>query len=146
MIIEIKHSTSTAHIITGHPGKCNSLHGHNYNFTIGVSSPNLNALGMVVDFSILKNKVKYILDEMYDHKAIVYKKDPRAEVLTGIGAELVDYNPTAEKMARKVYFVLCKEFEKDEELADLCVSYVKVEETENNSAIVRGEYLWVCIP
>lgn len=141
MVIEIKHSTSTAHIITGHPGKCNNLHGHNYNFTIGVSSPELNVLGMVVDFSTLKNKVKYILDEMYDHKTIIYKEDPRAEVLAGIGAKLVDYNPTAEKMARKIYFVLCKLFEKDEELNNLCISYVKVEETENNSAIVRGEYL-----
>lgn len=138
MTIEIKHSTSTAHIITGHPGKCNNLHGHNYNFTVGVTSPNLNSLGMVVDFSILKNKVKYILDEMYDHKTIIYKEDSRAEVLKGLGAELVDYNPTAEKMARKIYCVLCKEFEKDEELADLCISYIKVEETENNSAIVKG--------
>ena len=138
MTIEIKHSTSTAHIITGHPGKCNDLHGHNYNFTVGVTSPNLNSLGVVVDFSILKNKVKYILDEMYDHKTIIYKEDSRAEVLKGLGAELVDYNPTAEKMARKIYCVLCKEFEKDEELADLCISYIKVEETENNSAIIKG--------
>lgn len=139
MTIEIKHSTSTAHIITGHSGKCNNLHGHNYNFTIGVSSLDLNSLGMVVDFSILKNKVKYILDEMYDHKTIIYKEDPRAKVLAGIGAELVDYNPTAENMARKIYCVLCKEFEKDKELSDLSICYIKVEETENNSAIVRGD-------
>lgn len=139
MIIEIKHSTSTAHIITGHPGKCNNLHGHNYNFTIGVSSSYLNSLGMVVDFSTLKNKVKYILDEMYDHKTIIYKKDSRAEVLKDLGAELVDYNPTAENMARRIYSVLCKVFEKDEELSTLSIRYVKVEETENNSAIVRGE-------
>lgn len=139
MVIEIKHSTSTAHIITGHPGKCNDLHGHNYNFTIGVSSPNLNSLSMVVDFSILKNKVKHILDEMYDHKTIIYKKDSRAEVLKSLGAELVDYNPTAEKMAKNIYCVLFKEFEKDEELAHLCISYIKVEETKDNSAIVRGD-------
>ena len=139
MIIEIKHSTSTAHIVTEHPGKCNNLHGHNYNFTIGVNSPYLNALGMVVDFSILKNTVKYILDEMYDHKTIIYKKDPRAEILQGLGAELVDYNPTAENMARQIYYVLFKEFKKDEELAVLNISYIKVEETANNSAIIKGD-------
>ena len=92
-----------------------------------------------MDFSILKNTVKYILDEMYDHKTIIYKKDPRAEILQGLGAELVDYNPTAENMARQIYYVLFKEFEKDKELADLNISYIKVEETENNSAIIKGD-------
>lgn len=138
MTIEIKHSTSTAHIITGHPGKCNSLHGHNYNFTIGVTSSDLNELGMVVDFSILKKSVALILDNMYDHKTIIYKKDPRAEVLKGLGAELVDYNPTAENMAKQIYFILCQTFKEVKELQDLCVSYVEVEETANNSAIIKG--------
>lgn len=141
MTIEIKHSTSTAHIVTGHPGKCNSLHGHNYNFTIGVTSSDLNELGMVVDFSILKKSVALILDNMYDHKTIIYEKDPRAATLKELGAELVNYNPTAENMARQIYFILCKTFSGIDEFQDLCISYVKVEETENNSAIVRGEYL-----
>lgn len=138
MTIEIKHSTSTAHIITGHPGKCNNLHGHNYNFTVGVTSPDLNSLGMVVDFSILKNKVKHILDEMYDHKTIIYEKDPRAVTLKAVGAELVDYNPTAENMAKQIYFILCQTFKGVKELQDLCVSYIEVEETANNSAIIKG--------
>lgn len=138
MIIKIKHSTSTAHIITGHPGKCNSLHGHNYNFTVTVATSDLNGLGMVVDFSILKNKVKHILDEMYDHKTIIYEKDPRAVTLKAVGAELVDYNPTAENMAKQIYFILSKSFREIDELKGLCVSYIEVEETENNSAIFKG--------
>lgn len=138
MTIEIKHSTSTAHIITGHPGKCNNLHGHNYNFTVGVTSTDLNELGMVVDFSILKKSVAFILDKMYDHKTIIYEKDPRAATLKELGAELVNYNPTAENMAKQIYFILCQTFREIKELQDLCVSYVKVEETANNIAIIKG--------
>ena len=132
--VEITHSTSTAHIVTGHPGKCNNLHGHNYNFRIVVTSSKLDDLGMVVDFSDAKIAIKKHLDELYDHKTIVYEKDERAEALKALGATLVPYNPTAEKMAEIVWKDLNCMFEEDEFFVEL----VFVEETANNTAIYTG--------
>lgn len=132
--IEITHSTSTAHIVTGHPGECKNLHGHNYNFRIVVTSDRLDELGMVMDFSSLKKYVKDYLDENFDHKTIIYEKDERAEMLKSLGARIVPYNPTAENMAEKIWKDLNSLFEEEEFFVEL----VSVEETTNNKALYGG--------
>lgn len=132
--VEITHSTSTAHIVTGHPGECKNLHGHNYNFRIVVTSDKLDELGMVVDFSSLKKYVKDYLDENFDHKTIIYEKDERAEVLKSLGARIVSYNPTAENMAEKIWEDLNCLFGDEEYFVEL----VSVEETTNNKALYGG--------
>lgn len=132
--IEITHSTSTAHIVTGHPGECKNLHGHNYNFRIVVTSFRLDELGMVMDFSSLKKYVKNYLDENFDHKTIIYEKDERAEALKSLGARIVSYNPTAENMAEKIWKDLNSLFGDEEYFVEL----VSVEETANNKALYGG--------
>ena len=132
--IEITHSTSTAHIVTGHPGECKNLHGHNYNFRIVVTSFRLDELGMVMDFSSLKKYVKNYLDENFDHKTIIYEKDERAEALRNLGARIVSYNPTAENMAEKIWEDLNSLFRDEEYFVEL----VSVEETTNNKALYGG--------
>ncbi len=61
--------------------KCENLHGHNWIVTVECRSKELNADGMVVDFSLIKNLVK----ERLDHKNL---------------NEVLDFNPTAENLAR----------------------------------------------
>ena len=132
--IEVTHSTSTAHIVTGHPGECKNLHGHNYNFRIVVTSFRLDELGMVMDFSSLRKYVKNYLDENFDHKTIIYEKDERAEALRNLGARIVSYNPTAENMAEKIWEDLNSLFRDEEYFVEL----VSVEETTNNKALYGG--------
>ena len=86
-----------------YPSKCSSLHGHNWIITVFCQSKTLNAEGMVVDFSHVKNAIQ----EKLDHKYL---------------NEVVDFNPTAENMAKWI----CDQIPK-------CYK-VSVQESEGNVA------------
>ena len=61
--------------------KCTRLHGHNWIITIYCRSKELDANGMVIDFTEVKRKVKRVLDH---------------QVLN----DVLPFNPTAENIAR----------------------------------------------
>lgn len=61
--------------------KCENLHGHNWIVTVFCQSEKLNDEGMIVDFT----QVKSLIMGKLDHANI---------------NEVVDFNPTAENMAR----------------------------------------------
>ena len=67
--ISIKSNFSAAHNLRDYKGKCENLHGHNWNVEVSVESDILNKEGMVVDFIELKRIVKDLLDNL-DHKYI----------------------------------------------------------------------------
>jgi len=67
--ISIKSNFSAAHNLREYKGKCENLHGHNWNVEVSVESDILNKEGMVVDFIELKRIVKDLLDNL-DHKYI----------------------------------------------------------------------------
>lgn len=64
-----------------YPSKCENLHGHNWIITVYCRSRELNADGMVIDFSHIKKIVKKRLD----HQNL---------------NDILPFNPTAENMAR----------------------------------------------
>lgn len=74
---------SAAHSLRGYEGKCESLHGHNWQVEVIVKSKSLNSQGLVLDFKDLKGALKQILDEL-DHKclnevAFFKKRNPSSE-------------------------------------------------------------------
>ncbi len=85
--------------------KCENLHGHNWNIDIYLKSKKLDQNGMVMDFSIIKRKIK----DKIDHQDL---------------NRVFDFNPTAENIARWI----------QEELGEKCYKVV-VEESKNNQAI-----------
>lgn len=73
---------SAAHFLRlSYRSKCTVLHGHNWVITVECKSPELNEDGMVVDFTSIKELIKSKLD----HAVI---------------NDVVDFNPTAENIAR----------------------------------------------
>lgn len=91
--------------------KCTRLHGHNGIVTVYCCSPELNGNGMVVDFSVIKEKVK----TAFDHCNL---------------NDLVDFNPTAENMARYI----CEQIPH-------CYK-VSFQESEGNTAVyVKDDFL-----
>ena len=51
------HDISMGHRVYGHDGKCKNLHGHNYRIHFTVATTELNDTGMVVDFSVIKDRL-----------------------------------------------------------------------------------------
>ncbi|MDY3031652.1 MAG: 6-carboxytetrahydropterin synthase QueD [Clostridia bacterium] len=97
---------SAAHRLTlDYESKCTNLHGHNWIVDVYLKSETLNENGMIMDFTHIKKK---ILDK-FDHRVI---------------NEVVDFNPTAENLAKYI----C------DELAPYCYR-VDVQESENNTAV-----------
>lgn len=99
---------SAAHKLNlNYPSKCRKLHGHNWVVTVHCRGHNLNADGMIIDFGDIKAEVMKL-----DHCEINKK---------------VDFNPTAENLAR----YLCKQIPN-------CYR-VEVEESPDNTAVYESE-------
>jgi len=83
--IKIKTDFSAAHNLREVGGKCESLHGHNFSVEVAVESETLNELGMVLDFRLLKNKTRDVLqalDHRYINELSMFKeKNPSSENL-----------------------------------------------------------------
>jgi 6-pyruvoyltetrahydropterin/6-carboxytetrahydropterin synthase len=93
------------HRLLNYAGKCRHLHGHNGRAVIALEAPQLDALGMVVDFARIKQVVSAWINETLDHKMILHKDDPLLRFLQQHGEPIfvVDANPTAETIARVIY-------------------------------------------
>ena len=65
--VSIETHFSAAHRLRNYKGLCENLHGHNWKVETIVCSEKLDNAGMVIDFSILKQKTKAIVDVL-DHQ------------------------------------------------------------------------------
>ena len=109
-----------AHRLPDYQGKCCRLHGHNWKVEVTVSGPQLDKLGMLVDFKELKaevNQVLSTLDHYYLNEISPFDK----------------INPTAEHIARYIFEEVGKRplFASDRGLK---VSLVKVWESPHSAA------------
>ena len=73
---------SAAHRLTlDYESKCTQLHGHNWMVTVFCKAEELDANGMVVDFTVIKRQVK----QQIDHQVL---------------NDVLPFNPTAENIAK----------------------------------------------
>ena len=81
--IAVESAFEAAHRIENYPGKCARLHGHNWIVEAIVQGTELNELGILIDFKILKSELNNVLEEL-DHRylnelEIFARKNPTAE-------------------------------------------------------------------
>ncbi|RZD16977.1 MAG: 6-carboxytetrahydropterin synthase QueD [Candidatus Acididesulfobacter guangdongensis] len=88
--LKISSMFSSAHNLRGYNGKCENIHGHNWQIEVVVCSELLNSIGIAVDFKILKNYLKLIMEKL-DHKYI--NELPYFE----------NINPSAENIAKYIF-------------------------------------------
>ena len=50
-----KHEIQCGHRISGHEGKCRNLHGHAYVFLLTCEADELDPLGRVIDFGVIRS-------------------------------------------------------------------------------------------
>ncbi|MFO0945938.1 MAG: 6-carboxytetrahydropterin synthase [Planctomycetota bacterium] len=93
------------HRLLNYAGKCRHLHGHNGRAIITIEADQLDALGMVMDFSEIKRVVSTWIDENLDHRMILHRNDPILPTLKEMGEPVfvVDCNPTAENIAKIIF-------------------------------------------
>jgi len=124
---------SSGHRVFQHEGKCANPHGHNYYAHIFAEAEELDALGRIVDFSVLKEKIGSWIDHHFDHTFLVYEKDlEMVEALKCVKSPkppfICPFNPTAENIANYLLLVVCPN-----ELKKSAVKVTKViiHETDN---------------
>jgi 6-pyruvoyltetrahydropterin/6-carboxytetrahydropterin synthase len=65
----VRDSFAAAHRLEEYHGKCEELHGHNFKVEALVQGDAIGEGGMLLDFAILKSRLKEILEGL-DHKYI----------------------------------------------------------------------------
>ncbi len=97
----------TAHALKDYDGKCRNLHGHSYKFFVTVKGTPIQDVshpknGMVMDFSDLKQIVREVIVDQFDH-AVVLNKNSWQDTMLQIPqlfdkTIVVNYQPTTENM------------------------------------------------
>ena len=120
--VAIRARFAAAHRLEEYGGKCEALHGHNWLVEVGVEGPELDEIGLLLDFKVLKRTVGELMDEL-DH------------TLLNEHPFFAEHNPTSERIARWIF---------DGTVARvgdprLRVSFVRVWESEDSAATYRPD-------
>jgi 6-pyruvoyltetrahydropterin/6-carboxytetrahydropterin synthase len=93
------------HRLLNYDGKCRHLHGHNGKAVITLEAEQLDARGMVLDFTQIKQVVSSWIDANLDHKMLLHRNDPVLPLLRAQGEPVfvMEMNPTAEAIARLIF-------------------------------------------
>src|SRR5579864_564 len=142
------HDICAGHRVVGHEGKCRNLHGHNYRITFTVAATRggnsglmdgLDNVGRVLDFSVINTKLCQWLEENWDHRMILWDRDPLLSAGPGLcvidpSIVVVPFNPTAENIGAYILRVVAPM-----QLAGTGAKLIRVEveETRKCSAVVE---------
>ena len=103
--VRVEADFAAAHFLRDYHGKCENLHGHNYKVYAHVRGAELDAGGMLLDFTALKAALRAVCKQL-DHTNLndnsYFKQNPSAEriaryIYDGIVSELsaqgIDVSP-----------------------------------------------------
>ena len=122
--VTVEASFSAAHRLRGYAGKCANNHGHNFRVRVTVQGNQLDDVGMLVDFGLLKGWLREIC-ERYDHAS-----------LNDI-APFDAMNPTTEILARTIADELAARLRGHTTDRQVEIASVWIQETDTNFAAYR---------
>lgn len=121
------------HRLMKHETKCQNIHGHRYKVEVTVRSTDLDRVGRVVDFGIVKAYLGQWLDQHLDHTIILHKDDVDVIKVAAITNQkspyILDVEPTAENLASHILHIANSLLQSHN--PDLQVVRVRVWETPN---------------
>src|SRR5437667_7918826 len=88
--VSVTETFSSGHALRGYKGKCENVHGHNYRVQVKLAGPNLDGIGLLVDFTEMKRVLRGIIAGL-DHQ---FLNDLEA---------FKTVNPSAENLAKYFY-------------------------------------------
>ena len=100
-----EHEICAGHRVMGHEGRCQYVHGHNYRFVMTLTAEELDGVGRVIDFSVIKSILCQWLEDNWDHRMLLKTDDPLRYTVFVYHKQPVytlPVNPTAENLA--MYF------------------------------------------
>ena len=125
----------SAHRVMEHESKCKMLHGHRYVVEASFGAVELDAIGRVIDFGVIREVLGKWIDDNLDHNTILFEKDQNlGENIAKITGQKIYYmksNPTAENIAKHLLEDICPQLFASHNIK--CVG-IKVYETPNCSA------------
>lgn len=122
------------HRLKDHESKCANVHGHRYVFEIECAAPNLDGVGRVIDFSVIKAELGAWLDDNWDHGFIYQNGDFLGDFMENHSKVYrVDFPPTAENLS-KYFFQIARQLMAKHGIS---VSQIKIWETPNCYAVYR---------
>jgi len=118
--VAIRARFAAAHRLNNYGGKCEALHGHNWVVEVGVKGAELDEVGLLMDFKVLKGHVRSTLEEI-DH------------TMLNDHQYFAEQNPSSEHIAKWLYDQIATKLEDPK----LHVSFVRVWESEDAAATYR---------
>ena len=116
--ISVMMDFSAAHNLRDYKGKCEKLHGHNWQVEVVLAAEALDKGAMIMDFTLLKKKLKQVLkyfDHSYINELDYFRKN----------------NPTSENIAKFIFESMAKQVKRYK-----CkVARVNVWETTRSKAV-----------
>jgi 6-pyruvoyltetrahydropterin/6-carboxytetrahydropterin synthase len=128
----------SAHRVMNHESKCKMLHGHRYVVEASFTAKDLDNLGRIVDFGVIREVLGKWLDDNFDHNTILWDQDKiLGENIAQITRQKIyylPYNPTAENIAKYLFENICPNLFSNYPIK--CYQ-IKVFETPNCSAQIN---------
>ena len=94
--LQVEKYFASAHQLVDYNGPCENLHGHNWRVQVIVAGEELDHVGMLIDFKILKGYLQEIIDFL-DHKFL---------------NDILEFSPTSEKLSKYIYTEMQKKLNK----------------------------------
>ncbi|MGA1870385.1 MAG: 6-carboxytetrahydropterin synthase QueD [bacterium] len=109
----VKDKFAAAHQLRHYEGKCENLHGHNFQVHLMVEAERVNSTGMAIDFKILKAVLHEILNELDHH-------------FLNEHSAFIKENPSSENLARYIFHKAQEKINNEE----VKVGWVRVYESD----------------